>query len=459
MARPKTETSGASDAAAKDLPAATEPADLSHTPAETPPEATGPEVPAETPAETPAEIAAETPAVAEETAPPETAPEPPEERLIEALSEGDTRAEEVTPEPPAAADPPAPPQQPQVIHKGPGFVPLVLGGVVAALIGAGGTIFALPHLPPQLAGFLPSYTPDTSAFDTALAEQKSQIDSLRADIDTLKAAPPQAADLSGVQGVLDEASSGVRNLTDRLSTVEDRLATLETRPVVTPDGAPIDDSTVAALQSQIDGLRQQVATAGQPGADAQQQITEAAEAARAQIDTVQAETQRLRAESEAAVHRSIAQASIARVAAALQSGVPLAPALADAEAAGLTVPAALRANIPSLPVLQASFPEAARNALAAARKSAAGETFWQRAGAFLTAQTGARSVVPREGNSPDAILSRAQAAVDAGDIGKALAEIDTLPQAAQAMLSGWISQAQTRIAATEAMGELAQSVQ
>ncbi|HEY0214520.1 MAG TPA: hypothetical protein VGC40_13190 [Paenirhodobacter sp.] len=329
-----------------------------------------------------------------------------------------------------------------------GFAPLVLGGVIAALIGAGGTIYALPHLPPQLAGFLPRALPDTTTFDTALAEQKAQIDSLKAEIATLRSTPP-TADLSGVQGALDEANSGIRTLTDRLNA-------LETRPVTASDGTPMGDS--AALQSQIDGLRQQIASAGQADTTTQQQITEAANTARAQIDAVQAEAQKLRADAESAVQRSIAQAAIARVAAALQSGVPLAPALADAEAAGLTVPAALKAPIPSLPLLQSSFPEAARAALTAARKSTAGESFWQRAGAFVMAQTGARSVVPREGDGADAVLSRIQAWVDAGDIRKAIAETEALPQAAQAMLSGWITQAQTRIAAGDAMVELAQSV-
>ena len=49
-------------------------------------------------------------------------------------------------------------------------------------------------------------------------------------------------------------------------------------------------------------------------------------------------------------------------------------------------------------------------------------------GAFLQNQLGGRSVVPREGDDPDAVLSRVGAAVEAGDLSTALTEIESLPE-------------------------------
>ena len=92
------------------------------------------------------------------------------------------------------------------------------------------------------------------------------------------------------------------------------------------------------------------------------------------------------------------------------------------------------------------------------RKAVAGSGIGERLGAFLIAQTGARSLSPHEGTDPDAVMSRAQAAVDAGDLARALQELGGLPEAGQAMMSGWITGAQKRIAAADAVAELAQSV-
>ena len=67
-------------------------------------------------------------------------------------------------------------------------------------------------------------------------------------------------------------------------------------------------------------------------------------------------------------------------------------------------------------------------------------------------------MAPREGDDPDAILSRAEAALIAGDVPTALKELDALPEAAQSALVDWVSKARTRQAAIEAADALAQSL-
>jgi hypothetical protein len=105
--------------------------------------------------------------------------------------------------------------------------------------------------------------------------------------------------------------------------------------------------------------------------------------------------------------------------------------------------------------LLAAFPDAARAALAAvAAEEAQGGGWSDRALAFLQMQTGARSVTEREGTGPDAVLSRAEAALREGRLADAVAEVTTLPPAAQAPLADWLAQAGTTLAARAALAGL-----
>jgi hypothetical protein len=72
----------------------------------------------------------------------------------------------------------------------------------------------------------------------------------------------------------------------------------------------------------------------------------------------------------------------------------------------------------------------------------------------LRAQLGVRSLEPREGDDTDAILSRAEAALAGGRLGDALAEIETLPEAARAATSDWAARATARHDALAAAEEL-----
>lgn len=142
----------------------------------------------------------------------------------------------------------------------------------------------------------------------------------------------------------------------------------------------------------------------------------------------------------------------------LDAGQPYDGLVAELAAGGVTVPEALSApakdGVQSLDELRAAFTPAARAALADARSAdkATGLV------AFLQRQTGARSVTPQEGDSPDAILSRAEAALAGGDVAAALTELDTLPDAAKAALADWEQTAQMRLAAVDAANALQSSV-
>ena len=70
---------------------------------------------------------------------------------------------------------------------------------------------------------------------------------------------------------------------------------------------------------------------------------------------------------------------------------------------------------------------------------------------FLAAQTGARPLTPLEGDTPDAILSRAEFALSEGRVTTALTELDALDSAVKAPLDPWISQAQAHLSAAAAL--------
>ncbi|KEP68499.1 hypothetical protein DL1_11545 [Thioclava dalianensis] len=321
------------------------------------------------------------------------------------------------------------PPEPRVIEvRRAGTLPLIFGGILAAVIGAGAVIVAIPNLPPSLSGWLPAAkTPQISdEMDAKFAAQAKKIDALSSDLAALKSQAAPAPDMSGVQTSLDQIGSEVR----------------------------ANKSALEALQSQVKGIG---ASGGAADAETQAKFEAEAKAAQERIAQAEQQAQKLRDQSEAAAKAAMAQAAAARMKAALDAGVPLAPARADLQAAGIAVPEALSGDVPTQQALQQSFPDAARKALAAARKADSGSSFASKLGAFLLTETGARSLTARQGDSADAVLSRAQADVDTGDLKPALAEIAKLPDAAQPMMADWVAQAKARVAALDAASQLGQN--
>ena len=146
--------------------------------------------------------------------------------------------------------------------------------------------------------------------------------------------------------------------------------------------------------------------------------------------------------------------------AALDTGEPFATALGGLT--GAEVPEALSTvadtGVASLSQLQTTYDDAARAALSASLRDLADGDASARISSFLKAQLGLRSLTPREGDDPDAVLSRAQATLDSGDVAAALRELDALPTAGQAEMADWRATAQARVDAVAAAGDLAQTL-
>jgi hypothetical protein len=307
-----------------------------------------------------------------------------------------------------------------------GFVPLLLGGIIAGAIGFGVASLTKPAV--------------DSSYADQIATQANEIDSLRAQI----AAIPDV-DLTGITAAQDEFSHAMGTLeTDfdsALDAYSGRIAALENLPRVVGEGtAP----ATTAYQAELDALRAQIA--------------DMSDIAQTQLESARAEAAAIEENAAMAARNAAGRAALARVQSGLETGAPLGAALGDLEAAlGESAPAALLAvqdGVPTLQNLRETYDDVARVALATARSEGVSGEDTGGFGAFLRDQLDVRSTAPREGDDVDAVLSRAGAAIDAGRLSDALAEIGDLPEVARAEMSDWLGRAEMRVAAQDAVNQL-----
>ena len=379
--------------------------------------------------------------------PPEQHPEKPPVALAKpAPQQGAPKKQAVVTEPPkpAEAAKPAETPKPAVTEKTPepakpaepapasrrGFLPLLLGGIAAGVIGFGVATLTTPSTDGPLAD--------------QVARQAAAIAALE---DRLAASPADApvTDLSGVEATQTELAAEIDRLDTALAALTERLDTL-------PSGIGGAAPDLSAYEAEIADLRAQM----------EQELQTVAEGAMSQLETARAEAAAIEENATSAARIAASRAALARVQTALESGAPLGAVLDDLEdASGNPAPdalAAARDGVPTLASLQESFPDAARRALATARsEGVAGEDSGGFT-AFLRSQLDVRSVAPREGDDADAILSRAEAAVKSGRLSDALAELAALPEVARAEMSDWLGRAEARASAIMAADTLATSL-
>jgi len=179
-----------------------------------------------------------------------------------------------------------------------------------------------------------------------------------------------------------------------------------------PDGiAPSPPAEVASLNARIDRLEL-----------GQARTAQAASGALATAALVQAvQTSRPFASELAAVESLLPQAGdVAALRRVAQTGAPTRTALA------------------------AEFPAAAARAIAAARAPGEDAGLIDRLRYALGSIVTIRRVDYVKGDGPHAVLARAEALVDEGDVEGALAELDALPPAARDALTGWRTRAERR---------------
>ncbi|MCF6444654.1 COG4223 family protein [Nereida sp. MMG025] len=363
------------------------------------------------------------------------------EEVIEATS--DKEEPEAEPEVTAIVPTPEVIKETTVVRKG-GFFSMVIGGLIAAGLGF---VVGKGDLIPQenLPAFLQSEQAD---FAPILQAQTDRIDALQAIVEDVAV---QARDAAAPLPELNETVASLQSeLTSMNEDLSARIDAIGTAAVAPSDGASPD---VSALRAMIE--------------EQNAKITEMVAQAEAQMTATEQTVAEIEAEAIAEAKAAEARSALGRIQASIQTGDGFAGALNDLQAASdAQIPDALVAvadnGVPSVTQLAEDFPAYARSALAAARASDAdgAEGTGGRLAAFIARQTGARSVEPREGTDPDAVLSRVEAAVRDGALTDALAEIESLPETARVELADWLALAQSRVdavAATNALSDILNS--
>ena len=309
----------------------------------------------------------------------------------------------------------------KVIVKRGGFFPTVIGGVLCAGLGYGAAQYVKPEGWP-----FPAAGREEAQSLVADAEFRleEKIEKLITQNDALTA---QVAELkSEVETAQSQAANAEQfaPLQSDLAALAERVVTLEEKPAIdgfsSPEARAAFDEQLAKMQGLID----------------------------AEVTRLSEQQDQILADEKAA---KLATAAIVK---ALDAGEPFGSYLGTLE----NVPEALAANsdgsVATLSELKLSFPDAARQALVAVSEDAyeAGEQSF--VSNFLFTQLGYRSTEPSEGSDPDAVLSRAEYALENNDLAKALGLVAELPDVGKDYFTDWAAQAQTRLDVTSALQQL-----
>ena len=340
------------------------------------------------------------------------------------------------------------PEVERIIEKRGGFGSAMLGGVVAAVLGfvVGQGGFLNSVLPANLVGGAnidqATYDADLAASAKAQAALNEQLDAVQAQLGSIELpdVAPLNTRLDSLEGAVtalrDAPASGSASASE-ITDLTARLEQIESRPL-TDAASP---EAVAAFEDELAKLQQSLATQ------------------RSEVEEMLAEARLTEKASLEAARLAAAQLALAKIRISLDAGGSFADPLTELQSLQVVVPEDLsgsgEAGVATLSGLQASYAPLAREALALARQETKGSGGLMD---YVNRHLGARSVTPQEGDGADAVLSRAEAAVQSGAIADALAEIETLPEAAGAAFAAWQASAQTRLAAIAAVDQLAQSL-
>ena len=318
------------------------------------------------------------------------------------------------------------------------LTPMFLGGLCAGAIGFGIAI-------------LPDYFNSNDQLGSLLLDQKEihdQIISLSETVSELKnigssanfseEPDPFRISLSKLSADIMVNSSAQEQ---EITALKERIYLLENRPL----NGGVSASVIQSYERELTQIRAEIEAI----------VNKAA----GEIEQSQGEAAMLEVAAQAISQENVAASALIGIEAAISNGTGYSTLLEELKLIlGLNVPEVLSANaqlgVVSLSKLQDEFPKLARVSLQAARMEGDGTGF----GAFLKAQLGFRSLFPREGTSPDAVLSRAEASVAAGNLQVALVELIDLPKSGQLVLQDWSERARTRLSVLNALSELTRTM-
>jgi hypothetical protein len=263
-------------------------------------------------------------------------------------------------------------------------------------------------------------------------------DALRAEIGALRA---RVAELESRPAIAQDQPD-MAPLDRRLTQVEGAVESLRTRPQV-PD----------TLVQQVDALGSQVAELRKTAADSSAVLRIAD-----RLDKVEAELRDMRSRRTSAAALLLAVGQLREAVnhampfeAELRAVRALAPQDAELAQAVEALKPRAAAGIPTRAVLADRF-EALAPALVRSDLLPQGQSWWRdtvdRMSSLLTVR---REDGEAAGDSPAAVVARAQAALRRGDLAAAIAQAETLSGAAGESVAPWLADARARLAADKAL--------
>ncbi len=399
-----------------------------------------------------------------EREPEETEPEP-----VEAAPELSAR----TSPPPAAT-----------ISEMKSFVTHLAAGLLGGLIGVIALAFAWHLLPgaqsdkaaPDLAKLeariakLESSPPSAPAPDIeAVAKLDDRVKTLE---DRAPETPPELPELTGrvaqmelaFKALAEAAKDGgsvpdAAAISQQVGEAEQRLQTKLDKALA--DAAAANASSLQAMQASLDELKAKVGQLAEAGlgGDASPDVTALNERI-AKLEAVLPGLEGAIDKSVAGTKSATAALAFANLRAAVADGRPYAEELAtiksfvpdpeDLE----PLPAYADKGIPTVPELARSFAAAEDAALADATPAGSGSIIDRLLASAATIVKVKRVDEAATGDSPSAVLARAQALIDKGDFAGSVQQIETLQGAPRDAFSAWLADARARLGADDVVKRL-----
>jgi uroporphyrinogen-III synthase len=340
------------------------------------------------------------------------------------------------------------------VRRGLGVVGAFVIGLVAAVIVLAAAVLSLPYWPqeartlwrgPAAASPL-AVAPaiDTAQLDAVKRELNARLDDLDKKVRATANTAAQTSPSDTRPTAPDPAIAELRR----------KVEALESKPPPEADTSGLKADT-SALKSEITALRAAMQSLDQTVAGQKASVDKATEAAAASSTNEQ--------KALAAARGSAVIGIAARISAALTAGLPFATDLAllqplahdDAKLTPLlgTLQPTAAKGVASRASLAASFPAMAKAAMA---EDLADDSFWQRLLGKLKSVVSLRRVgADVEGDTVEAKLARAEAAVNAGDLAKAVELVKSLPPRTSRATADWLARADAHLAAQHAVDQLA----
>lgn len=292
-----------------------------------------------------------------------------------------------------------------------------LGGVVGGVIGLGAAYgLAMLGLWPAAPQQAPVTDPRITQLSTAVPEIQTVANTVQDELATLTTRVGKLETSAATQPASSANTGASTELTQQLASLSERVDALAATPAAAPADSGLSDA-VSSLKSELDALKQQLSTNTSQLADAEGRIGQLASSAQKQVDV--ASVARLPLILTALENAFEAGRPYETELAALRQAQPdlvVPEAVAGRAASGLPRPDDVARRLEdALPAMLAGRPADANGG-------------WQDATAnWFRGVIAMRPSGAIEGDGPDAIVARLEAAVAARDFAKAETEMEALP--------------------------------